>query len=104
MSGNSNTMQVEIHQEEERAQRASGVFSQLQWIGQDRFGVDVAYFNIIKEEKIKYITRIRKVQSLDDTCSCGDSTHRNTISFQDTHGYALQCKHIISSRRLVSWK
>lgn len=34
----------------------------------------------------------------DDYCKCPDHTNRNTPEYIATHGYALQCKHLIKAR------
>ena len=65
---------------------------------------DFCYYNVLNEEnKIKYIGRIEKIPSLLEGCSCPDQFHRNSKSYQDEHGFALQCKHILASKRLRGW-
>lgn len=63
-----------------------------------------AYFNVIDEDySIKYIGRIEKIPSLDEYCSCPDQFHRNSISYQNEHGYSLSCKHMIQAKAKRGW-
>jgi len=63
-----------------------------------------SYYNVLNEEnKIKYIGRIEKTKSCDEYCSCPDQFHRSSKSYQDEHGFSLQCKHMIQAKAKRGW-
>ncbi len=63
-----------------------------------------AYYDVLnKDIKIKYIGRIEKTKSCNEYCSCYDQFHRNSKSYQDEHGFSLQCKHMIQAKEKRGW-
>ena len=64
-----------------------------------------AYYNVLNEDdsSIKYIGRIEKIPSLNEYCSCSDQFHRNSKLYQDEHGFAFQCKHLMSAKEKRGW-
>ena len=63
-----------------------------------------AYYDALDEDgSIKYIGRIEKIPSLSEYCSCPDQFHRNNESFQNEHGYSMQCKHMIQAIIKRGW-
>lgn len=69
-----------------------------------KHGIGFLYYNVLDEDnKIKYIGRIESKPSLDEYCTCPDQFHRNSKAFQDSHGYSLNCKHMIQAKKLRGW-
>lgn len=65
---------------------------------------EFCYYYVLNDEgKIKYTGRIEIIKSLTEGCSCPDQFHRNNRFYQDEHGFALQCKHMISAKKLRGW-
>lgn len=88
--------------EQKRTDAAGSVDVRLASIVLKR-GEKFAHFDVIKKGRAVYATGIGEIPSMDDFCSCGDFTNRNTEYYWDTHGHTLQCKHIIKSRSAVDW-
>ena len=51
-----------------------------------------------------YTGRIEKTKSLIEGCTCPDQFHKNNKFYQDEHGFALQCKHMIQAKQLRGWE
>lgn len=64
----------------------------------------LSYYNVLDaDDKIKYIGRIEKIKSCNEYCSCPDQFHRSNKTYQDEHGYSLQCKHMLSAKIKRGW-
>ena len=88
----------QILSQEKRIEKSDTVDIQFTFLTED-----FAYFNVVKDGKIKYIGRIEKTRSLSEYCSCPDQFHRNSKAFQDSHGFALRCKHMIQALKKRGW-
>lgn len=62
---------------------------------------DELHFNVLDEDgHIKYIGKIDPEHPEQEMCTCPDQFHRNTENFRATHGFALQCKHLINAHEM----
>jgi len=88
---------VQILSQEKREEKSKDVKLKF-FLATDTF----CYYRVLNGQ-MTYTGRIESKPSLTEGCTCHDQFHRNDRFYQDEHGFALQCKHMIQAKKLRGW-